>query len=1454
MTAKYFRVWFAACLCALLMSHSLPSFANTQKHLAISPAYPSTISAGENQQLYLNITLLSPADSLEIRASGSGSLSTSWHQQVNSTDISVSVPFLATDTSESGTMTLVLTGHSANDAELFQQVFQLYAEPGGNQLYLDHHSPLYAKLAANQALAAKGSTATHRLYRAKSIETNQLQQPDKQYLADSLVAKSLPVRQQKALAATPVSMTVSGYILWTDSAGNTHELPGAVVQVYDDDLAGDDLLLETSTDATGYYTAAISDDDIVAGPDIYIRVLARSNIADIKAVTDGAETYYMESEVYADQEDGSTLTISMTADNTTTAGQAFSVHHALVAGGAYISLLNGSAPAQITTRFPTTESTSLFNGTELHILQLDRWDWDVILHEYGHYIMDAYNFEANPGGRHSFNTNLSTDRGSKDVGVKLAWGEGWPTFFATSGLYQMGFAAKGIPNVGDMQYQDTEDASISIHMETGVGQGEDDELSVMTALWDLTDSAADSEDIALAPANLFSQIKADGSVKIGDVWAVLVASADNELKARYGKLFGNHRISPQQLTPADRATLSTSTRFSWRKNGAGPDNPLNANHVRFFDSDFATEVHDEDVGDTDNYTPSADDVSSILASGNLVRWVVTGKNTTTPTTATDSVEYWSDVRVLNGASVVFVIDDTGSMSEEISGVSAALSNYITYLEASLGEGETPPTIHLLTFKDSVTHRLTTNDLDAMRTAVESLTASGGGDCPEYSAHGLLAASELVSDGGTILLATDASAQPGVDMAAVISDLRSRGVTVNTILSGDCSSESFKPSARPDSQGKPGGDEDGDEVGGTLTDAGTATAIDLIGDTIDSASEILVDNEVIGSIEEYTDTDMFKISLDADQTYSITLQNISSTSYVLLALLDSEGNTQPIKQSGYTSYSLYAYYYLTSPALATFSVDTGGDYYLRLTGNTGTAYRFATSTDPFNELVSSSVQLFSVVSAETGGAFAKAEEVNYGDDTSFVSTIYNILRSTTEPSVITSSIKSMPADATATVYFTGLNTNWNSSTSVSLLDSSDAEPDGISLTELTIHSPTLLSVKIAVADTATLQALNIITQTILGEETESAEGENIITIVAATSTETVLSLTPVRVVRGEDASLTIQAINTSFSDGMSVSLGSGVTVNDITIVSDTEASIDISVASSAPIGYRTLTVESNTLSDALLIGATSTVPVITALDPSSLKQGQTISLSVTGSGTHFVQDETSANFGSEIVVNSVTINSATEAIVNVSVNREADVGFYDVTLMTNDESATLLNGLYVDMQVFVAIPSVVGLSQSEATSTLEESQLTLGTVTTAASETVAAGLVISQSPGAGEEIAQGDSVDLLISTGSEEILIAVPDVTGLSQSAAEAAIEAAGLEVGTITQQNSSSVAEGRVISQSESAGSMVAEDTIIDLIISLGASSSDNNNSGGGGGAISLQLWLMAMLIGWRRYYGETKA
>ncbi len=135
--------------------------------------------------------------------------------------------------------------------------------------------------------------------------------------------------------------------------------------------------------------------------------------------------------------------------------------------------------------------------------------------------------------------------------------------------------------------------------------------------------------------------------------------------------------------------------------------------------------------------------------------------------------------------LIFVVDDTGSMSEEIEGVKQGIIQFLN-AETTAPNSCSAKVYQLITFKDSPnTTRAPTSDLTVIRSQVSALFASGGGDCPEASIESMIAADAFVKDGGEVRLYTDADPHPGQTKESVTALYNKRGVKQSTILSGNC---------------------------------------------------------------------------------------------------------------------------------------------------------------------------------------------------------------------------------------------------------------------------------------------------------------------------------------------------------------------------------------------------------------------------------------------------------------------------------------------------------------------------------------------------------------------------------------------------------------------------------------------------------------------------------------------
>lgn len=108
---------------------------------------------------------------------------------------------------------------------------------------------------------------------------------------------------------------------------------------------------------------------------------------------------------------------------------------------------------------------------------------------------------------------------------------------------------------------------------------------------------------------------------------------------------------------------------------------------------------------------------------------------------------------------------------------------------------------------------------------------------------------------------------------------------------------------------------------------------------------------------------------------------------------------------------------------------------------------------------------------------------------------------------------------------------------------------------------------------------------------------------------------------------------------------------------------------------------------------------------------------------------------------------------------------------------------------VRVPQILNMTQADAAAALDAVGLSIGTVTTTYSATVAANVVLLTTPASGEFLALGSTVDITISNGQVQI----PDTVGTSVGDATSTLSALQLQIRTV---GDTTCSGGLVISQS----------------------------------------------------------
>lgn len=485
-----------------------------------------------------------------------------------------------------------------------------------------------------------------------------------------------------------------------------------------------------------------------------------------------------------------------------------------------------------------------------------------------------------------------------------------------------------------------------------------------------------------------------------------------------------------------------------------------------------------------------------------------------------------DVGPHRPVDVAFVVDDTGSMGEEIDGVRSSLSRHLsTYgADACLA-------FEMTTFKDVSLTRAATTDLSVIGSQVDALQASGGGDCPEASVDAVNAAAPRLKDGGRALIATDASPTPGSDLAGAISNLRARGVRVDVLLTGDCETSSGLEPA-------PFAANDGADA---VRDPGAAGA------TLDAASAV----EAFSLLASETGG-VFAFVPEVNRSGGSGVERFENVSYNVI-----QGGRTPSLALASPS---------EGPAGATLTVTFTGSR-TSFSGQTdlqidapGVRVLDVTATAP-TELVATVA-----VGADVAPGFRDVTATtDLGDgqtETAVGRGAFEVTPTATRPTIlsVTPSTVRQGERATVTVLATG----------TAFDDESDLRlGGGVAVVDARVTSPTRIEADVEVDPAAPVGFRDVGVWTGFDFAGERVTGPFFVSSAQAAQIPRIATVVPAEGGTGRTVSLTIAGENTTFQDGVStVSFsGSGIAVLSTAVTSPTRLTATVRVERGVPLGVR-----------------------------------------------------------------------------------------------------------------------------------------------------------------------------------------------------------------------------------------------------------------------------------------------
>lgn len=133
---------------------------------------------------------------------------------------------------------------------------------------------------------------------------------------------------------------------------------------------------------------------------------------------------------------------------------------------------------------------------------------------------------------------------------------------------------------------------------------------------------------------------------------------------------------------------------------------------------------------------------------------------------------------------------------------------------------------------------------------------------------------------------------------------------------------------------------------------------------------------------------------------------------------------------------------------------------------------------------------------------------------------------------------------------------------------------------------------------------------------------------------------------------------------------------------------------------------------------------------------------------------------------------------------------------------------------IPVPNVIGKTLDEATQEIEAAGLEVGNVSERSDDKVEEGQVASQDPVAGTKRAEGDRVNLVISSGTSQS--PVPDVTNKTADEARKILTDAGFQVQAGAAKYSDTVEKDRVVQTDPAAGQSIPKNSVVTYYLSLG--------------------------------------
>lgn len=253
----------------------------------------------------------------------------------------------------------------------------------------------------------------------------------------------------KDASSVDITTTISGRCFYYNKEYEINKpIKNAVIELWDEDSDTDDLISTSSTDSEGAFNFTIQniDEDENGRLDIYIKIKAESSLGAGYVVKSTNGIFFKNTKTVDNIKYGS-YTYEDIIVPESVVGASFHILDVITDAYNFVNALGVEQPPnKIRIKFSSKVPHTAYVGPEIRVKKGVRevqWQSSLILHEYGHYVMDTYSGidhdffsychdkgEVSPNCYHGFFTQ-------EDEGA--AWVEGWAHMFSTAVRCESGY-------------------------------------------------------------------------------------------------------------------------------------------------------------------------------------------------------------------------------------------------------------------------------------------------------------------------------------------------------------------------------------------------------------------------------------------------------------------------------------------------------------------------------------------------------------------------------------------------------------------------------------------------------------------------------------------------------------------------------------------------------------------------------------------------------------------------------------------------------------------------------------------------------------------------------------------------------------------------------------------------------------------------------------------------------